>query len=462
MAEKFYDKFNKKSSVAKAKNERKEFNKERDKFFEQKRNGSKKEKDFKTEKNNINLEKDSKIISIEKMFLAEKLTKESRSVLENFDNIVQGVRPLNSRQFVQLPKDIRTLSHQLTDERDTRRMGYMNANEELSAYVRYFTWWNLVRLTRVFSNLPQNAFNLNDGDYCLDIGSGTLTVVIALWLSRPELRNKKITWYCMDLSSATMALGEDLYLSIAAKAPAKENENDAHWNIIRVKGSIGTAIKNKAKFITCANMYNELSQNSSQKPEEIADNQIRQLLSYAENDASIFIAEPGMPVSAHFVSLMRDRFIQKDFSIVSPCPHYEECPMSGLHARYGGSAKWCNFDFTTENAPQRLLKLSKDAGIPKDRAVISFIFAKKTESKNTVNDKSDKKTENFAVRIASDSIRIPEKGYGYYACTPKGLALIINNSGKRLESGDKLVLSMPDDFKKLSRDKKSGAFEINL
>ena len=459
MAEKFYEKFNKKTSVAKAKNERKEFNRERDKFFEQKRKGSEKKGKLNFSTKISYQEKDAVILLVEKMFEANKITRESRNVLDNFDNIVQGIRPLNSRQFVQLPKDIRALSHQLTDERETRRVGYMNANEELSAYVRYFTWWNLVRLTRVFSNFPADAFNLKDDDYCLDIGSGTLTVVIALWLSRPELREKRLTWYCMDLSSSTMALGEDLYLSIAAKAPAKENP-DAHWNIIRVKGSIGTSIKNNARFISCANMYNELSQNSVQKPEETADSQIRQLLAYGTDDVKVFIAEPGMPVSAHFVSLMRDRFIQRDFTIAGPCPHYEECPMSGLHARYGGSAKWCNFDFNTEGAPERLLKLSKDAGIPKERAVISFVFASK---KNSVPESGDfKKSEEFVVRIASDPIRLPNKGFGYYACTSKGLALIINNSGKRLESGDKITLSMKTDFKNLSRDKKSGALEINL
>ena len=36
--------------------------------------------------------------------------------------------------------------------------------------------------------------------------------------------------------------------------------------------------------------------------------------------------------------------------------------------------KWCNFAFTTEDAPQRLLKLSRDSNLPKERAVLSFVF----------------------------------------------------------------------------------------
>lgn len=508
MAENYYEKFYKKSSaekaVNKARSERKKFNKERDKYFDEKRRGINREldseqnsgKDFYSENRHSeksraekthfeHFEKDAEIVSIEKMFEFTKLTKESRNILENFDNIVQGIRPLNSRQFVQLPKDIRALSHQLTDERGTRRVGYMNANEELSAYVRYFTWWNLVRFTRVFSNLPKNAFNLNDGDFCLDLGSGPLTVVTALWLSRPELREKKLTWYCLDLSSATMSLGEDIYLSVAAKTPPKNKDVPPHWNIIRVKGGNGTSLKNKVSFISCANMYNELSQNLTQNPEDVANLQIKQLLDYASENPSIFIAEPGMPVSAHFISLMRNQFIRKNFEIVSPCPHHSKCAMSGLHARYGGSAKWCNFDFTTENAPQRLLKLSRDSGLPKERAVISFMFAKKKESvakkiasklsaenrtdstlsanQNPLNQSSSATKDNeLDLRIASDAFRIPEKGFGYYACSSEGLALVINRSGKRLESGDKIKMSMRKGTDILSRDKKSGAIEINL
>lgn len=533
MAENYYEKFYKKSSaekaVNKAKIDRRKFNKERDKYFDEKRRGIKRGldseqnfgKDFNSErkggtdheqkseysKKDFNpenrhseksrsekthsehseknvFEKDAEIVSIEKMFEFTKLTKESRNILENFDNIVQGIRPLNSRQFVQLPKDIRNLSHQLTDERGSRRVGYMNANEELSAYVRYFTWWNLVRFTRVFSNLPQNAFNLNDGDFCLDLGSGPLTVVTALWLSRPELREKKLTWYCLDLSAATMSLGEDIYLSVAAKTAPKNEDVPPHWNIIRVKGGNGTSLKNKVSFISCANMYNELSQNLTQNPEDVANLQIKQLLDYATENPSVFIAEPGMPVSAHFISLMRNQFIRKNFEIVSPCPHHSKCAMSGFHARYGGSAKWCNFDFSTENAPQRLLKLSKDSGLPKERAVISFMFAKKTENNDKTprtenNRRSEKNAGNsnncpmpendkiageneMTLRIASDAIRIPEKGFGYYACGPKGLALVINRSGKKLESGDKIKISIKKSADILPKDKKSGATEIMI
>ena len=542
MAEKFYEKFQKKNTVAKAKNERKAYNRERNEYFEKKRegrlfsdnNGSRGAGSENVKRGsgygaargdasrlasagnggrggaeNANRgaargaggaftggKTDASVCKTEKLFLLERLPRDARDVLENFDNIVQGVRPLNSRQFVQLPKDIRALSHLLTDERENRRAGYMNANEELSAYVRYFTWWNLVRLTRVFASLgdsegdgshggsskggsakdssgqgstDSSCFNLKDGDYCLDIGSGPLTAVTALWLSRPELREKKLTWYCLDLSSSTMALGEDLYLSVASKTPPKNPDSLPHWNIIRVKGECGTEIRNKVSLIVAANMFNELGQKvqGSDAIAELADSQLAQLKKYAVADrCGIFIAEPGMPQAAHFVSLMRDRFISEGFNVTSPCPHADSCPMSGYHARYGGSTKWCNFDFSTEDAPSRLLKLSKDAGIPKERAVISFVFAA------TAHDSAHRHAKSSAtaagalpVRIASDAIRLPGNRTGFYACSEKGLLLVVNSSGKKIESGDLLELEIknPEVFgSEIKRDKKSGAIELTV
>ena len=128
MPEKFYNKFTKKSSASKQKAERKHPKREQNKLSEKVRESSPSSgadlSNFYDAAKKIKRKKNAKIISIQKMFDSTKLTKESRNVLENFDTIVQGVRPLNSRQFVQLPKDIRNLSHRLTDEREERRMGY--------------------------------------------------------------------------------------------------------------------------------------------------------------------------------------------------------------------------------------------------------------------------------------------------------------------------------------------------
>lgn len=403
----------------------------------------------------VPFEKDARFVGKSELFDFEKLPEDSVKALENFDSIVQGVCPMNTRQINKLPKDILELSHQLTDQRENRRMGYMNAKEEFSAYLRYFTWWNLVRLTRVFSNLPENAFDLQDGDVCIDLGTGPLTVVTALWLSRPELRNKKLTWYCVDLSPHSMSVGEEIYLSVAAKVRPSDQNAPSNWNIIRIKGEPGVSIKEKAAFISSANMFNELAQKSNLKPDELAKKQFQILKSYSCERTGYFIAEPGMPTAAHFVSLMRDQMIQDGFHIVSPCPHMEKCPMSGLHARYGGTAKWCNFSFTTEKAPAKLLKLSVAAKLPKDRAVISFVYGKLGFVQNA-SERADKKTD-LSLRIASDGLKLPGYRTGFYACSNMGLVLAVGKDAGAMASGDCIQLNLTKESENLQKDKKSGA-----
>ena len=129
------------------------------------------------------------------MTLFTHLPEKERLIAEHFDSIIQDIKPLNSKQLAFLPHDIQKLSALLTAERSSLKAGYMNNAVMLSAYTRYFMRWNLFRLTSLFAGLDTTAFDfLKDGDYCLDIGSGPLTLPIALYLARPELREKKLNW----------------------------------------------------------------------------------------------------------------------------------------------------------------------------------------------------------------------------------------------------------------------------
>lgn len=350
--------------------------------------------------------------SLVPLFESQKVPQDARKIIETFDDILQNVRPLNSRQLQQLPDNIRTLSHQLTDDRASRRLGYMNDTIQLISYVRYYTWWNLVRLTRLFSNLPEESFP-SSAATCLDLGTGPLTVIAALWLARPELRKLPLSWYCLDVSANSMILGEDIYLSIVAKTGGEA------WKITRVKGSFGTGIRQKADFITCANMFNELDQNSDMPPEFRVKKYFSQLNSYGSENARYLLIEPGVPKASRTLSLLRERFIKSGSMIASPCPHHLECPMNGFKAYTGSKHKWCNFAFSTEDAPSRLQKLSERAKLPKERATLSFISVIPTNSTPKESLQKD-----FSVRITSDKIRLPNYMCGYYGCSEQGLVLV--------------------------------------
>ena len=389
------------------------------------------------------------------LFAIDSIPEGSRAILDRFDRVIADVLLLSGKHRVQLSGAIKRLSHELTDDRASRRMGYMNDAGMVSAYISYFMWWNLVRLTRLFAGLPRDAFSLSDGDVVLDVGSGPLTVPIALWLSRPELRSRKLTFYCMDLSQTALAAGEELYLSIAAKT-LKEGEEA--WKIVRVKGELGSAIKEKAALVTCANVCNELIQSSTMPPDFLAKKYSGILLSYLNSEnsaASILLIEPGDPKSARFVALMREAFLRRSFTPLAPCPHTAACPMTG-NAKKGG--KWCNFAFSTDDAPAALQKLSAKAGLAKERATLSFVLVKRTEASTADENKPNKR---LSLRITSDFIRLPDlHKSGYYACSELGLVLAVDKTHAHPKNGELLSIAYPADTS--LRDKKSGAVLLEI
>ena len=477
--EKFYTKFTKeyiqaeKERLKKKPKKGAKKNSQNNVIFEEK-NGKKSQNIETKSQNNVNYGKkrdgksqnnvnkiQNKFSVVEALFKENKLDKKAQELLENFDRVVQGVRPLNSKQLQKLPENIKELSHQLTDQRSERRLGYMNESVQLSSYVRYYTWWNLVRLTKLFSNLPAESFP-NKECICLDIGSGPLTLIISLWLSRPELRELNLTWYCLDVSSNSMALGEDVYLSIVAQT------GGTPWKIVRVKGSFGTGtfIKEKADFITCANMFNELDQASDMPPEFQSKKYYDQLCLYKNDDCKFLLVEPGVPKSARTICLLRDRFIKENYDLIGPCSHCGECPMNGFKAYTGSSHKWCNFAFSTENAPTKLLKLSENSKLTKDRATLIFISVvpNKSFDNSTVVDKniSEKQDNSLSVRIISDCMKLHNNSFANYGCSKIGLVLVSSKTENAFKSGDLLKIECSQDIKKLPIDKKSGAKSVSL
>lgn len=461
---KFFERFEKKPKANPKKREEKTEkteNKER-KPFQGKKPDFRKKPNGKPDSNS----KSGKMI-LSELFDEKLISPESAEILSNFDDVVADVCNLSGKQRIQLAGKIKKLSHELTDDRNSRRLGYMNDASLVSAYISYFMWWNLVRLVRLFSNLPKECFKLDDNSIAIDVGSGPLTIPVALWLARPELRGKKITWYCMDLSQTALSQGENLYLSIAAKTKCEP------WKIVRVKGPLGTQIKEKADFITCGNVFNEIVQHNEMPTDFLAKKYSGDLEKYlkqdSENPTTVFLVEPGDPHSARFVSLMRDAFIRRGFMPLSPCPHIHACPMEG---RKSGSmsGKWCNFGFDTESAPSKLLKLSEKAGLPKERAVLSFVLSQKTKETKIekVEDSSSimdlikqNKSRKLKLRVASDFIKLPQiHRSGYYCCSELGLVLAIDEHGIHPKNGS--VLEIPFPTGQLETDEKSGALEIKV
>ena len=143
--------------------------------------------------------------------------------------------------------------------------------------------------------------------------------------------------------------------------------------------------------------------------------------------------------------------------------------MNGYRAHTGSTSKWCNFAFSTEDAPPSLLKLSKDAKLPKTRAVVSFLFARNAFEKGNakaasaaVSGGSNSVRAEFPIRIVSDAITLPGRALGHYACSPLGLTLAVPSSGRPLFSGDSIAVRSLGDSARLPKDEKTGAAVITV
>lgn len=366
---------------------------------------------------------------------------ELRAALDELLVLIDKTFPLPSRFRAGLGRDVAELSRLLTSGRDEREDGYMGRPALKSAYLRYFLPWNVYRLSRLLPALP---LSLADGDAVLDLGSGPLTVAVALWLSRPELRGLELEFRCLDRNAAALEAGKALFAALAARSPTK-------WRIKTIRGSLGTKIEGKgAALVVAANLFNELFWNDRSSEAAAGERYGRLLASLGSDAASILVVEPGIPRSSWFISALRASLLSLGRFPIAPCPHDADCPLPG--GRRG--AKWCHFAFDTEDAPAALHKLSAAAGIPKERATLGFIYA--GPAPTAAGRIEPEPTGGTALRLLSDAFPVADGRTARYACTKAGLALV--EGGRRqveaLESGT--LLRLEPGAAPSGRDPKTG------
>jgi hypothetical protein len=322
---------------------------------------------------------------------------ELRREMEALLPLIEKTFPVPTRFRWGLADDVAELSRLLTSARAERSPSYLNRPPMLSAYLRYFLPWNLYRLCRL---LPSLELPLAAGDRILDLGAGPLTLPIALWLCRPELRDLPLEFHCRDFSRAALDAGKKLF---SALGPCP-------W-IIRAQSGTRPAPAEKQALVAVVNMYNELFQPLSPGDEgglyRLAKTQGAFLAARAGRGGRILIVEPGVPRSGQFIALLREVLIGLGRPPLSPCTHDGPCPFPGLVRGAGsrippglsrrsaggppesgpaagggpirdagkGLSKWCHFAFDTQGAPAGLQRLSAAAGLPKERATLSFLLA---------------------------------------------------------------------------------------
>lgn len=374
--------------------------------------------------------------------LFPQLSPELGSAVDKLLSLIDRAFPLPQRFRKGLPRDVAELSRLLTSERGSRSLSYLGKAPLLSAYLRYYLPWNVFRLCRLLPSLP---LTLNSGDAVTDLGSGPLTFVIALWLSRPDLRALPLEFRCVDRSSIALGAGKKLFALLAG--------TDTRWTIKTIKGDIfspATPVHGPgAALLSAVNVFNEMGERMPNRriPQDEVSRIAMLIRKRGACSPSVLVVEPGVPHGGEFISALRSALIEVGLNPRAPCPHAGVCPLPG-----GIGAKWCHFAFDTLDAPARLHKLSADAHIPKERAVLSFLFAAPAPVQREANAAS--------LRVISDSFPLPD-GYGRYGCSDHGLILLYGDRGpvENAASGTLLPLVLPRSPR---IDRKSGAMMVLL
>jgi hypothetical protein len=394
---------------------------------------------------------------------------EMRRRLDALSGLADQVFPIPKRFRSGQPRDVAELSRLLTSGRGERKGSYLGEAPLLSAYLRYFLPWNVYRLIRLLPSLP---LGLSAGGVITDLGSGPLTLPIALWISRPDLRSTSLEFRCLDRTAAVLDAGKKIFAALIS-GDTKDG-GAAPWTIKTVRASLGDPVRfPKANLVTAVNLFNELFRELPRRASQgalsvFAEKQARLLSALSLESGSVLVLEPGVPRCGEFISLLRAALIALGRLPLAPCPHAGLCPLPGTPAsRPGqGDSKWCHFALTTADAPAALHRLSEAAGLPKERAVLSFLFA---GAVNAAPTPEPALTGLLPVQVISDAFPLTGEGkrpghtalHGRYGCSPRGLVLV---SGKKdpietLESGTQLSLAVK---KPETRDGKSGALTLEL
>ena len=394
----------------------------------------------------------------------------TKALLNSFDLIIKDALKLSSKQVASVPKDIRILFHELTNERGSRKVNYLNNPVKLTAYIYHYMWWNLVRISKLIGNLD---FDLKDGDIIADFGCGPMTLICAFWIAKPELRSKKLHWYCADISGKALAAGEALFNSLFAFTNQNAGiEQTSNWKLTKLNGSFGLPLKEKVNLFVSANMFNEIFWDSSIKIEGEAERAAKTIQHYLQENGAALIIEPGIPLAGEFVSALRKNFIEKKYKIISPCPHSEICPIPGKkmseqkNIKYPiASDKWCHFSFYADDAPPKLVELSEAARLEKTRASLSFIYCRGEEKKEKQADLENEKKD-FLARISSEIIKLGDGKIGRYACSEKGFLFLTEKKGSRSKLKEyvdgSLIKIENEKINRFFHDRKTGALIIQV
>ncbi|MBE6441962.1 MAG: hypothetical protein E7022_06465 [Desulfovibrio desulfuricans] len=423
------------------------------------------------------------------------LTDEARALLERLPEALRAVRPLKAAHRRSLPEDVAALSRLLTTERAGLVKPYWGSPAAVSAYLYYFLPWNLVRLTRLLAALPLpdpfEAAGEGGEALLLDVGSGPLTLPLALWLTRPRWRSAPVRVLALDASPQPLQLGRALMETLGKLTGLPV------WPVRTARAPLEQAVRQAAPLLaggarlwlaSAANVLNESRGGSRRRgggmedmpvddaaladegeftPEGdegreaeqgCADARLDSLLAsfaplFARGGSGqdalplpvLLFVEPGTRLGGSTIMRLRRLATEGGLTALAPCTHQEPCPL-----RRGRT--WCHFTFDSEGAPAWLTQLSAEAGLGKSGLSLSPLLLSPAPPLPAPQGGRSSGGSTWA-RIVSSPLAVPGlRGAARYACCGQGLLLLENAAGATC--GDRVPVTLPP---KGGRDRKSGA-----
>lgn len=402
--------------------------------------------------------------------------------IETAVRAISETTPLPGRHAKELPFAVRDLSRMLTEDRSQISASYWINKRLLTAYCRYFLPWNLIRLSWM---LPGLDLPMPKDGVILDLGSGPLTVPLALWLAKPAWRDLPLTIVCCDVAPGPLTLGHDIFSRLAPGSA---------WKIRTVRSPLEKALREfagNASLITAANVLNEVRPSrETPLPNRMAA-LTRLVASRLAPEGRFLAVEPGTRLGGKLMALIRQMGFSSRLVPEGPCTHWGPCPM--LAERTSG---WCHFSHIASSAPAELKDLARKAGLGKDTLSLSCMLLRPATDEETRkaeaclpkmieddipdddffdNEECDDSdagawAEAFAAtcpasggagadfaRVLSDPIRLPDVAEpARYACSVRGLLLA--RDALRMPSGAVFAVTWPE---KTVHDTKSGALIVD-
>ncbi|MFR8276350.1 MAG: small ribosomal subunit Rsm22 family protein [Desulfovibrio fairfieldensis] len=160
---------------------------------------------------------------------------------------------------------------------------------------------------------------------------------------------------------------------------------------------------------------------------------------------ALLFVEPGTRLGGNTIMRLRALALEGGLAALAPCPHNAACPLlSGQ-----GGRTWCHFTFDSRDAPDWLLRLSTEAGLPKSGLSLAPLLLGLDAENAPVAGQGT----GLPARVLSAPFPVPGlAGRGRYACTVQGLALL--EDAEALASGGLLPVRLAPDA---PRDAKSRA-----